>query len=230
MMKIFLKSKLLLPLNLALLLIASKALAIESPQYTVLYEGDVVEYRQYEPYIVAETVVNSSPSFGSASNEGFMRLFGYITGDNSSEVKLDMTAPVQQATAGEKIAMTSPVQQLQTSQGWRVAFMLPSKFSIETAPMPTDERIVLREVPGQLMAVVRYSGRWTERNYEKHKKRLLQSLKFSGIDSLGTVEFAAYNAPFVLPFLRRNEVMIEVKSVPKSNNLNELSRVGIGAL
>jgi hypothetical protein len=215
----FLKSKLLLLVNLALLFISSKALAIESPQYTVLYEDDVVEYRQYEPYIVAETVVISSSSFGSASSEGFRRLFGYITGDNSSQVELDMTAPVQQATAGEDIAMTSPVQQLQTSQGWRVAFMLPSKFSIEAAPLPTDGRIVLREVPGQLIAVVRYSGRWTERNYEKHRGRLLQSLKASEIETLGTVEFAAYNAPFVLPFLRRNEVMIEVKSVPKSNNL-----------
>jgi len=129
-MKTFLISKPLFLLNLALLFISGKALAIESPQYTVLYEDDVVEYRQYEPYIVAETVVVSSSSFGSASNEGFMRLFGYITGDNSGQIKLDMTAPVQQATAGEDIAMTSPVQQLQTSQGWRVAFMLPSKFSI----------------------------------------------------------------------------------------------------
>jgi|TARA_B110000240_G_scaffold60337_1_gene68720 hypothetical protein len=229
-MKIFLISKPLLLIKLALLLISSKALAIESPQYAVLFEDDVVEYRQYEPYIVAETVVNSSSSFGSASNEGFMRLFGYITGDNSSQTKLDMTSPVQQATAGEEIAMTSPVQQLQTSQGWRVAFMLPSKFSIETAPLPTDERIVLREVPGQLIAVVRYSGRWTERNYEKHKGRLLRSLEASEIESLGTVEFAAYNAPFVLPFLRRNEVMIEVKSVPRSDNSIELPRVKISAL
>ena len=218
-MKKFLKSKLLLLVNLALLFISSKALAIESPQYTVLYEDDVVEYRQYEPYIVAETVVISSSSFGSASSEGFRRLFGYITGDNSSQVELDMTAPVQQSTAGEDIAMTSPVQQLQTSQGWRVAFMLPSKFSIETAPLPTDERIMLREVPGQLLAVVRYSGRWTERNYEKHKGRLIKRLEASEIESLGAVEFAAYNAPFVLPFLRRNEVMIEVKSVPKSIDL-----------
>ena len=217
-MKISLVSKLLLLPKLALLLMSSKALAIESPQYTVLFEDEAVEYRQYEPYTVAETLVNSSSSFGSASNEGFMRLFGYITGDNSSQLKLDMTAPVQQATAGEDIAMTSPVQQLQTAQGWRVAFMLPSKFSIETAPLPTDERIILREVPGQLMAVVRYSGRWTERNFEKQKGRLLNRLEASDVESLGTVEFAAYNAPFVLPFLRRNEVMIEVKSIPKSNN------------
>lgn len=217
-MNALLTSKRLLLLNLALLFISSEALAIESPQYTVLYEDDVVEYRQYEPYIVAETVVNSASSFGSASNEGFMRLFGYITGDNSSQLKLDMTAPVQQATASEEIAMTSPVQQLQTSQGWRVAFMLPSKFSIDSAPLPTDERIVLREVPGQLTAVVRYSGRWTERNFEKHKGRLLRGLEAAQIESFGTVEFAAYNAPFVLPFLRRNEVMIEVKSVPESNH------------
>ena len=85
---------------------------------------------------------------------------------------------------------------------------------METAPLPTDERINLRPVAGQLMAVVRYSGRWTERNYEKHKEKLLTGIETAAIESIGVVESAAYDAPYVLPFLRRNEVMIEVKSAP----------------
>ena len=92
--------------------------------------------------------------------------------------------------------------------------MLPSLFILDTAPLPSVVRIVLRPVPGQLMAVVRYSGRWTARNYEKHKARLLESIESAAVEPLGVVESAAYDAPYVLPFLRRNEVMIEVKSVP----------------
>ena len=195
-------------------LMSNEAMAIESPQYTVVYTDGLVEYRQYEPYIVAETFVDNSVSYKPASNEGFMRLFRYITGNNIVQVDIDMTAPVQLSVVSEEISMTAPVQRAETEEGWRIAFMLPSKFSMETAPLPTDERINLRPVASQLMAVVRYSGRWTERNYEKHKEKLLEGIEAAAIESIGVFESAAYDAPYVLPFLRRNEVMIEVKSAP----------------
>ena len=209
-------SKHLSALSLMLLLISTKTFAIESPKYTVIYKDEIVEYRQYESHLIAETLVDNSSSYRSASNEGFMRLFRYITGNNSSQSNIEMTAPVQQTAVSEEIAMTAPVQRVETPGGWNVAFLLPSKFTMETAPLPSDERIVLRPVPSQLMAVVRYSGRWTERNYEKHKARLLESIESAAVESIGVVESAAYDAPYVLPFLRRNEVMIEVESVPAS--------------
>lgn len=215
----FIELKRTLTLTLMVALMSSQAMAIESPKYTVVYSDESVEYRQYEPYIVAETFVDNSVSYKAASNQGFMRLFRYITGSNSVQVDIDMTAPVQLSASSEEIAMTAPVQRVETEEGWRVAFMLPAKFSMETAPLPTDERINLRPVTGQLMAVVRYSGRWTERNYEKHKTKLLEGVEAAAVESIGVVESAAYDAPYVLPFLRRNEVMIEVKSVP----VNQLS-------
>ena len=217
-------SKHLSTLGLMLLVISAEALALESPQYTVVYEDERVEYRQYESHLVAETVVEKSSGYRSASNEGFMRLFRYITGNNSSQSKIEMTAPVQQTPASEEIAMTAPVQRIETSKGWSVAFMLPSKYTLETAPLPSDERIALRPVPGQLMAVVRYSGRWTERNYEKHKSRLLESIESAAVETLGVVESAAYDPPYVLPFLRRNEVMIQVKSLPASAPTTSLAK------
>ena len=103
-------SKHLSALGLMLLVISAEALALESPQYTVVYEDERVEYRQYESHLVAETVVEKSSGYRSASNEGFMRLFRYITGNNSSQSKIEMTAPVQQTPASEEIAMTAPVQ------------------------------------------------------------------------------------------------------------------------
>ena len=200
--------------SLILILMSTNALAIESPKYTVIYQDESVEYRQYEPYIVAETIVENSSSYRSASNAGFMRLFRYITGNNSVKADIAMTAPVQMSAPSEEIAMTAPVQRTETAEGWRVAFMLPGKYTLETAPAPSDENIKLRLVSGQLMAVVRYSGRWTERNLEKHKEQLLNGINAAGIDGIGEVESASYDAPYVLPFLRRNEVMIEVKSAP----------------
>jgi hypothetical protein len=199
---------------------SNQAQAIEEPEYVVVYEDGDIEFRQYQPYIVAETVVDGSTSYGRASNEGFMRLFRFITGNNSSQVDIDMTAPVQQAAISEEISMTAPVQRSQTDSGWRVAFMLPSEYSMETAPLPTDERVNLRTIPGRLMAVVRYSGRWTEKNYDKHENLLIDYVNANDLRVLGKPESAAYDAPYVLPFLRRNEVMIAVSDVPQMMQSN----------
>ena len=89
---------------------------------------------------------------------------------------------------------------------------------MDTAPTPTNNEISLRLIPKQLMAVIRYSGRWTERNFNRHKEQLLESLEESNIKTIGVAESAAYDAPYVLPFLRRNEVMIEVNSLPNHDN------------
>lgn len=189
-------------------------MALEQPEYEVLYKEGDIEYRQYQSYLVAETEVAGETDRNKAANEGFMRLFKYITGANTARANIDMTAPVQQAQLGENIAMTAPVQQAKSSGGWRIAFMLPGKFSLADAPVPEDARISVHEVPGRLVAVIRYSGRWTTRNVEKYETRLREQLQTEGIPALGTAETAAYNAPFTPPFLRRNEIMLEVATYP----------------
>jgi hypothetical protein len=208
-----------------------QAMAIEKPEYTVIFENDGLEIRQYQAYLVAETLVKEGDTYQEAANEGFRRLFRYISGDNSGQQKIDMTSPVQQSVpdlndtpeeatgkAGEKIAMTAPVQQEATDEGWLINFMLPAKFQLDSAPQPDDSRIVIREVPGTLMAVRRYSGRWTSRNFDKHSQRLLEQLNESGVGTSGRVISAVYNPPFMPPFMRRNEVMVAVDAVPGNSN------------
>jgi hypothetical protein len=195
----------LLALGLALTL---PLMAIEEPAYETLERDGALELRRVTAHLVAETTVDSS--FKGAGNEGFRRLVRYISGANRSQQKIAMTAPVSQSAGGEKIAMTAPVAQAASGNGFRVSFMLPAAYTLENAPLPDDQRIDIREVPTREVAVVRYSGTWSERRYREREQALLGWLEARGLSADGPAEYARYNSPFSLPFLRRNEIIVPV--------------------
>jgi hypothetical protein len=199
---------------IALMFAGESVMSIEQPNYTVIYKGGDIEYRQYDSYLVAETIIDDVDDYSAAGNEGFRRLFRYITGGNQSQSEISMTAPVQQTSLSEKITMTAPVQQTNSVDGWRVAFMLPGKYTMDTAPVPADPRIRIREIEGRLMAVLRYSGRWTERNLIEQRSSLMMAIDASGIELRGEMQSALYDPPYTPPFMRRNEVMVEVNRSP----------------
>jgi hypothetical protein len=203
-------------IGLAFIFAGGAAMSYEEPDYTVIYEDGDIEYREYAPYLIAETIMANEDGYKDAGNEGFRRLFRYITGNNRSQSDISMTVPVQQTQVSEKIAMTVPVQQTDSNQGWSLAFTLPSTYTMETAPVPADSRIQVREVPRRIMAVLRYSGRWTEKNFTRKTSVLRAALEQHDVESIGEVQSAVYNGPFTPPFLRRNEVMVEVHRVPDS--------------
>ncbi len=193
------------------LLASSAAMAIEEPGFRLLEQDGAFELREYAPYVVAETRVESD--FESAGNTAFQRLFRYISGQNVAQETIAMTAPVTQSRSerrGEKIAMTAPVTQVAAGGGYRVAFTLPSSYSLETAPTPLDRSIEIRAVPAQLVASWRYSGRWTESNYRESETRLREQIQERGLETSGEPTLARYNPPFMPSFLRRNEVLIPV--------------------
>jgi len=181
----------------------------EEAKYTVvLKEGDL-ELRRYAPRIVAETMVEGS--FDEVGNIGFRRLFGYISGNNTTQESIKMTAPVSQEKEGEKIPMTAPVNQERMGDQWSITFLMPSRYTMETLPVPLDEKVRLREVPGQLMAAIRYSGSWSRDRYERHKEKLIKWIREKQFEQVGEPVYARYNPPFTLWFLRRNEVLIPVR-------------------
>ena len=200
----------------ALLITGENAMSLEEPDYTLLYKDGDIEYRQYEPYLVSETLIKNTADYNDAGNEGFRRLFAYITGNNQAQAKIAMTAPVEQTPSSEKIAMTAPVQQGESGEGWRVAFMLPKAYTLQNAPIPTDERVQIQAMPGRLMAVLRYSGRWTERNFVNKQAALQDAIDGESIERIGEFQVSLYNPPYTLPFMRRNEVMVEVSRVPET--------------
>ena len=125
-------------------------MATEEAKYTVITKEGACELRDYAPYVLAETVVGGN--LEEAGNTAFGRLFDYISGRNRPHVKIRMTAPVSQEAQAQKIAMTAPVAQQRTLQGWAVSFTLPAAFTLASAPIPTDARITLREVPERRVA------------------------------------------------------------------------------
>src|SRR5664279_139949 len=184
----------------------SPAMAIDEPGYTVVRTDDTFEVRRYEPYVVAETVVNAPAE--EAGNQGFRILAGYIFGQNKGARKIEMTAPVAQTPT--KIAMTAPVAQSATTDGYVVQFAMPREWTLESLPEPTDSRVKLRAIPARTLAVIRYSGNWSQSNYKENLKQLQDALAKSGLQWHGQAIWARYDAPWKPGFLRRNEIMLEL--------------------
>lgn len=191
-----------------------EGMAYEEAKYTVIMKEGSYELRQYDPHIIAETVADGD--FDKAGNEGFRRLFRYISGENQKKQFIAMTTPVSQEAGSEKIAMTVPVSQERTGDQWRIAFVMPSEYTMETLPQPVDPKVSLRQVPAHRMAAITYSGTWSWERYEEHKALLEAFIQKQKLNRLGEPVLARYNSPFTLWFLRRNEVLIPVQ-VPEAD-------------
>lgn len=187
--------RLSIPIVAALLALLSSgsARAVEQLAYQVEDTLGAVEVRRYPPHLLASVAVDGD--FERAGNRAFRPLFRFIGGNNSS---------------GEEISMTAPVLQSAGATGWDVSFVMPERFEADTLPRPEQDGVVIRSAPGELLAAVRYSGRWTKAGYQRHEAALREALAASTYRICGEPVWARYDAPFVPWFLRRNEVLIPV--------------------
>jgi effector-binding domain-containing protein len=183
----------------------------EEPKYQIMLKKDNIEIRRYEPMVTASI----SMSYFANDNRGdaFRALASYIFGENKSEEKLPMTAPVISTTA-KKIPMTSPVITTQeTSINPEMSFIMPSSFDLKTLPKPIDSRIKLNEVPSKTYAVIRFSGSYSDESFKTQTQKLRDWLLKEKIEILSEPQWAGYDPPFTIPALKRNEVMIEVRFI-----------------
>ena len=166
----------------------STTMANEEASYDVVHKTDIYEVRYYSDRLVAQVT-------NKGDNNSFRKLFNYISGENKNS---------------EKIAMTIPVTQTKKDGELFMQFYLPSKFNNETTPIPTNPDLEITTIPEGYFAVIKFSGRSSDKNFEKHNKILKQKLLEDKISIKGLAIKASYNSPFTLPPFRRNEVMFNV--------------------
>ncbi|HEY0467562.1 MAG TPA: heme-binding protein [Polyangiaceae bacterium] len=180
----------------------------EEASYQVESADGDFEVRQYAPRVQAETVLNAAP-WEQSLNEGFRRLANYIFGGNARHQKIAMTAPVM-VTVGATDRATRTV-----------AFKMPDSEPFETLPAPSDRQITLRRIPARRVAALSYRGRYGREIPAKQRQELLTYVRAAGLLPIGEVTFAGYDAPSTLPWLRRNEIQVELST------LSGLPRAGL---
>ena len=193
------------------LVAGGEAAAIETLGYRTIREEGPFEIRRVEPHIVAETFVEGD--FGDVGTTGFRRLFEYISGLNRSEAEIAMTAPVSQTPSDAAILRGRPVAQEGSDGRFRITFVMPSEYTLETLPVPADERIVLQAESPRTVAAIRYSGFWTRSRYRAHEHKLRDWIALQGLETFGEPVWARYDPPFMPWFLRRNEILITVREL-----------------
>lgn len=180
---------------------------IEEPRHTIEFQVGAMEIRSYEGVIAAEVEIRGERT--AAINQGFSILAGYIFGSNKSTRKIEMTVPVTHQ-GGEKIAMTAPVTQQAAGDVWKVRFMMPAQFTRETLPEPNDARVRIVVDEPKRFAVVRFSGLANDARIAEEREKLLAFVVDRKREATGEPVLAFYNPPWTLPFLRRNEIMVEI--------------------
>lgn len=195
-------------------LLPMTASATEEPPHQTLVKDGKYEIRQYEPTIVAEVEITGD--MRRAGNSGFRPLADFIFGNNKARSKIDMTAPVTRVKS-EKIAMTAPVTRTLNDDVWTVAFVMPDEWTMDTLPIPNNSDVKIREVPGELLATIKFSGVARERVFDQKRAALEDWLFEQGYQAIGAPRYAGYDAPYVPGPFRRNEVMIPVIERPEKS-------------
>ena len=184
-------------------------MAIETPRYQVLRKSKNIELRRYEDFIRAQVKVGGQ-DHAKAAGAGFRILAAYIFGDNISSHKIDMTRPVAVESSSEKIEMTAPVT-VEGEGEYTVSFVMPRRYDLDSLPKPNDERITFTQTRLGTVAAIRFSGFFSQRNFDKNKSELEKWLREEKLETFGEYIVAGYDPPYKPWFLRRYEVLVRIK-------------------
>jgi hypothetical protein len=181
---------------------------VEQARYTLIEAEGAIEIRDYAPMIVAETQVSGERK--AAIREGFRILADYIFGNNLDTAKVPMTAPVIQQSS-TKIAMTAPVIQQGEGANWTVRFVMPAHYTLQTLPKPNNPAVELKEISAKRFVTIRFSGLADEKMLNAKTALLEDFIAERKLHTIASPVYAFFNPPWTLPFLRRNEVMVEIE-------------------
>ena len=167
----------------------SKVMASEEIRYDLIKKNDIYEIRKYYDSLVVQTIEKDG-------NKSFRKLFGYISGKNDINQKIKMTTPVLLIKEKDKIKMQ---------------FFLPSNFNKNNVPNPTRSDLEILSIKGGFYAVIKYSGRSSDKNFIKYSEILKEKLLEDNVKFKGLPIKATYNGPFTPPPFRKNEAMYLVE-------------------
>ena len=187
-------------------------MATEEPPFSVLEKTPPFQIRSYAPMILAEVKVEGD--LDEASSQGFRLIAAYIFGQNQVSEKIAMTTPVAiegQTPKSAKIAMTSPVNIESNAGQWIVSFVMPAQYTMESLPKPLNSKVQIRQIPAVKRAVIGFSGFYNANKVTERTLELEEWMKTKNLQAASAPKFARYNPPWTLPFMRRNEIMIDVR-------------------
>merc|ERR1711959_443733 len=195
-------------------------IGVETPPYQVVRKCGGYEIRKYQPSVAAEVFVDVKDQFSrEGGGKGFRPLAKYIGAFGTPE---NVSRSPEEATKAEKIAMTAPVVTTKSDDqsdggGYWMQFIMPSKWTLETLPTPTDPNVKLKPIPERFVAAKFFSGRANDAMVKSKEAALLECLARDGIivTEGAKPELARYNDPFTPGFLRTNEVWVQIEE-PKA--------------
>jgi hypothetical protein len=170
----------------------SRADAERTP-YTIRRREGRFEVREYPALPLATTSLDAD-----RDDAAFRRLLRFTDRGNARRERIPMTTPV--------------LIDRQGAGPGTMSFVMPERLRAEGPPAPADDQVRLETRPAQQVAVYRYTGRTRERFERDAIGRLRAWVRTQGLAATGDPVVAYYDAPVVLPFLRRNEVMLAVRS------------------
>ena len=156
--------------------------SIESPDYKMLTKHKTYEVRHYDHINIV--AVNMTNESNS-----FRSLFNFISGNNDASLKIKMTAPVISSDA-------------------KMMFVLPA--DLENIPNPIDQNLVISEIKDFTVAVKSFSG--YARNSKQVYDSFLSEIESDDYNPKGEWYVSQYNSPWVIPFMRKNEIWIVIDS------------------
>jgi len=208
----------------------------KEPVFKTLRSCGSYEIRKYGKTFIAE-IEKTRNSHGA--DQSFRSLAKYIgvfgepqnrLPDTASGTPMAMTAPVlttEKKGVGVALAMTAPVLTNEQTDIETMSFVLPDSFTrMEDIPVPTDPNIHIKEVPSRVVAAITFSGLYSSAVGEKYFRSLSQQLRTDGYvpeDNKPplTWSVAQYHPPFTLPFLRRNEVWVDLDESLVNQRISE---------
>lgn len=179
--------------------------------YDILQQDGDVEIRHYGSFILAQ--VEALSDMKDATYSGFMKLFNYISGNNINKAKIEMTIPVteEQVSVSEKIPMTAPVTTERLAKSaYKVSFVMPSNYTIDTLPEPKDKSITFKQIPEHQAAVITFHGRMSEEIAQKKIEVLNEWLTKNHMAPKSNFVMAQFNPPWIPGFMRKNEIIVEL--------------------